>query len=36
MKHPHIKTEDPEGIPLMSNWRAVYEQIGGWYFKLKI
>ena len=29
MKHPHIKTEDPKNIPLMSNWRAVYEQIGG-------
>ena len=29
MKHPHIKTEDPTNIPLMSNWRAVYEQIGG-------
>ena len=29
IKHPHIKVEDPKNIPLMSNWRAVYEQIGG-------
>jgi len=29
MKHPHIKTEDTEGIPKMSNWRMVYETIGG-------
>ena len=32
IKHPHIKVEKhlTEGIPLMSNWRMVYEQIGGW------
>ena len=29
IKHPHIKVEDPKDIPLMSNWRAVYEQLGG-------
>ena len=29
MKHPHIKTENTEGIPKMSNWRMVYEQLGG-------
>ena len=31
IKHPHIKVEKhlTEGIPLMSNWRMVYEQIGG-------
>ena len=29
MKHPHIKTENTEGIPKMSNWRMVYETVGG-------
>ncbi len=29
MKHPHIKMEDPGEIPLMSNWKDVYETISG-------
>ena len=29
MKHPHIKMEDPGEIPLMSNWKEVYETIAG-------
>ena len=29
IKHPHIKTENTEGIPKMSNWRMVYETIVG-------
>ena len=31
IKHPHIKVEKhlTEGIPLMSNWRMVYETVGG-------
>ena len=27
MKHPHIKLENTEGIPVMSNWKELYETI---------
>ena len=27
--HPHIKTEDTGSIPIMKNWKEVYEYIIG-------
>ena len=27
MKHPHIKLENTDGIPVMSNWKELYETI---------
>lgn len=29
MKHVHIKTEDRDGIPVVANWKQLYEEITG-------
>ena len=29
IKHIHLKTEDTEGIPVMSNWKELYEYVAG-------